>query len=275
MAEGVKMSRESSVTPGDHSDSQVSPTFIEAVRLRKKTVSPDRLAPPRSPNEGKGSRSEAEDSGGGKGSRVDRARRKTVGPLLKPGATTTSAQQPSKQTKNSFPPSTRTSPTLVEPIVETAKAAAVPDLPGGRTLLEMTVQLPIDQVFGMIFSESQFYRDWLFDPKMGAKIQNLSCSDFEAGESGGETRSLTYERLQSFGFTSATIKVSQQMVRRSWSQPGQVYGVDIDTGNSGALYADSFILHEHYRSSPGWSPRVLPAANSPSLPALSLSRRQC
>ena len=26
---------------------QVSPSYIEAVRLRKKTVSPDRLAPPR------------------------------------------------------------------------------------------------------------------------------------------------------------------------------------------------------------------------------------
>ena len=38
------------------------------------------------------------------------------------------------------------------------------------------------------------------------------------------------------------------MIRRSWSVAGQVYGVDIDTGNSGALYADSFILHEHYRS---------------------------
>ena len=61
-----------------------------------------------------------------------------MGPLLKPAATTTSAQQqPSKQTKNSSPPSTRTSPTVVEPIVETAKAAAVPDLPEGRTLLEV------------------------------------------------------------------------------------------------------------------------------------------
>ena len=26
----------------------------------------------------------------------------------------------------------------------------------------MTVQLPIDEVFKMIFTESQFYRDWLF-----------------------------------------------------------------------------------------------------------------
>ena len=31
----------------ESSEMQVSPSYIEAVRLRKKTVSPDRLAPPR------------------------------------------------------------------------------------------------------------------------------------------------------------------------------------------------------------------------------------
>ena len=41
---------------------------------------------------------------------------------------------------------------------------------------------------------------------MGAKIQNLSSSDFEPGENEEQTRSLSYERLQSFGFMSATIK---------------------------------------------------------------------
>ena len=65
-----------------------------------------------------------------------------MGPLLKPAAAPNSAQQQSnKQTKNSSPPSTRTSPTLVEPIVETAKAALIPDLPEGRTLLEVNVYL--------------------------------------------------------------------------------------------------------------------------------------
>jgi len=157
MFQGGKLSRESYLAQaGDTSDTpQVSPSYIEAVRLRKKTVSPDRLAPPsRSPNEGKGSRSEAEDSGGK--SRVDRARRKTVGPLLKPAAT-------AQPTKNPSSHSSRPSLTAAaEPIVETAEAALVPDLPEGRTLLELTVQLPIDEVFGMYFTESQFYRDWLF-----------------------------------------------------------------------------------------------------------------
>ena len=37
------------------------------------------------------------------------------------------------------------------------------------------------------------------------------------------------------------------MVMVMMGPPGEVYGVDIDTGNSGALYADSFVLHEHYR----------------------------
>ena len=134
----------------------------------------------RSPNEGKGSRSEAEDSGSK--SRVDRARRKTVGPLLKPAGT-------GQQTKNPSSLSSRPSSTPAEPIVEIAEAELVPDLPEGRTLLEvffkinlaflglfqfstqgkdfdrhfqMSVQLPVDQVFEMIFTESQFYRDWLF-----------------------------------------------------------------------------------------------------------------
>ena len=83
----------------------------------------------RSPNEGKGSRSEAEDSGGK--SRVDRARRKTVGPLLKPAAT-------GQQTKNPSSHSSKPSLTPVaEPIVETAQAALVPEMPEGRTLLEV------------------------------------------------------------------------------------------------------------------------------------------
>ena len=31
-----------------------------------------------------------------------------------------------------------------------------------QTDFQLTVQLPIDEVFGMYFTESQFYRDWLF-----------------------------------------------------------------------------------------------------------------
>ena len=41
--------------------------------------------------------------------------------------------------------------------------------------------------------------------------------------------------------------VMVMMVMVMMGSPGEVYGVDIDTGNSGALYADSFVLHEHYR----------------------------
>ena len=90
----------------------------------------------RSPNGTKGSRSEAEDAG--VKLRVDRARRKTVGPLLKPAP---SAGVTNKQTKQSSPPSSRPTTTVAEPIVETARAASVPDLPEGRTLLEVFLQL--------------------------------------------------------------------------------------------------------------------------------------
>ena len=84
----------------------------------------------RSPNGSKGSRSEAEE-GRGK-SRVDRSRRKTVAPLLKPTTSLSpSAEQATGTTKNSA--TTRGT----EPTREIVKPAEVPDLPEGRTLLEV------------------------------------------------------------------------------------------------------------------------------------------
>ena len=58
---------------------------------------------------------------------------------------------------------------------------------------------------------------------------------------------LFWVTLPSISFKQFPCRVSQQMTKRAWSCPGEVYGVDINTGNSGALYADSFVLHEHYR----------------------------
>ena len=60
-------------------------------------------------------------------------------------------------------------------------------------------------------------------------------------------RNVVFERIQNFGFSSATIKVVQRMEKVAWCREGAVYGVDISTTNSGAPYADSFVLHEHYR----------------------------
>ena len=61
-------------------------------------------------------------------------------------------------------------------------------------------------------------------------------------------------QVKSTGWTSMMMDVMMvvmmmvvMMVMVMMGPPGEVYGVDINTGNSGALYADSFVLHEHYR----------------------------
>ena len=38
----------------------------------------------------------------------------------------------------------------------------VPPLPSGRTLLDIPVSLDIEQLFTQLFTDCQFYRDWLF-----------------------------------------------------------------------------------------------------------------
>ena len=130
----------------------------------------------RSPNEGKGSRSEAEDCGSK--SRVDRARRKTAGPILKPA---TSVQQ----TKN---PShlSRPSSTPAEPMVETAEAALVPDLPEGRTLLEVRIP-PCG-----IFSSFKLFWCWLLTKGQG--FSSRAFSDDSAATSWRSLRNVFHRK---------------------------------------------------------------------------------
>ena len=52
--------------------------------------------------------------------------------------------------------SSKTSETNVNP------KSAVPELPQGRTTLDLTLNLEADVAFQMFFTDSEFYRNWLF-----------------------------------------------------------------------------------------------------------------
>lgn len=124
----------------------------------------------------------------------------------------------------------------------------VPPLPSGRTLLDIPVSLDIEQLFTQLFTDCQFYRDWLFDPRRQVDTKNLSATDWRKNEiSGLLERDLTYDRFQDFVITSATIKVTQKHTQQPWSRPGMAYGVDLRITNKGPPYADSFVISEHYR----------------------------
>jgi len=137
---------------------------------------------------------------------------------------------------------------LTVPRLAPTTPVEVPPLPSGRTLLDIETTMDIDQLFTQLFTDCQWYRDWLFDPRRQVDTKNLSATDWKKNETSGLLeRDLTYDRFQDFVITSATIKVSQKHTQQPWSRAGVVYGVDQRITNKGAPYADSFVITEHYR----------------------------
>lgn len=47
-------------------------------------------------------------------------------------------------------------------IVEEKPPENVPPLPDGRTLLDIDLNISVDKAFELFFTESDFYRNWLF-----------------------------------------------------------------------------------------------------------------
>ena len=47
-------------------------------------------------------------------------------------------------------------------IVEEKPPEDVPSLPDGRTLLDIDLNISVDKAFELFFTESDFYRNWLF-----------------------------------------------------------------------------------------------------------------
>ena len=108
----------------------------------------------------------------------------------------------------------------------------IPPLPSGKTLLDISLSIQVDDLFELLFSESGFYKKWLFvrisflrltqnmtipspqDPRHQVDTKNLSSSKWIKNETTGLLeRDLTYDRFQDFVITTATIKVSQKQVR--------------------------------------------------------------
>ena len=57
---------------------------------------------------------------------------------------------------------------------------------GIAILFQALVQLPIDQVFEMIFTESPFYKEWLFVSSHHHLISQALCSGSEDGSKNPE-----------------------------------------------------------------------------------------
>lgn len=151
------------------------------------------------------------------------------------------------------PPSSNNSTALnqgsrsdINPETRSVTPAPVPPLPQWKTILDIRVEKDVNTLFQFLLTDGHFYRSWLEERK-NENINNVVVSDWVETEDNKIIRTITYEVTKNFGITTATIKVNQKYNQLDYCSPGEVFGVDIDTINTGIAYADSFILHEHYR----------------------------
>jgi len=120
-----------------------------------------------------------------------------------------------------------------------------PALPDWKVILDTSVKKDVNTLFQLLLTDSQFYRSWLVARK-SESIHNVTITDWKEVD-GKIVRTVNYNVTRNFGITSATISVSQKFTQTEFCVPGSMFGVNIDTTNTGLAYADSFILREHYR----------------------------
>ena len=65
---------------------------------------------------------------------------------------------------------------LTVPRLAPTTPVEVPPLPSGRTLLDIETTMDIDQLFTQLFTDCQWYRDWLFVSSLVPTVQGIIVS---------------------------------------------------------------------------------------------------
>jgi len=126
----------------------------------------------------------------------------------------------------------------------------LPPFPEGRKTLDIDLSIGVDRAFELFFTDNDFYKNWIHDPRRPGEPKNLRIPAWElSNESKKQEREVTYELFQDFVITKALINVTVKQSQTMWTQPGSVYGVDNKITNKGPPLADSFVLKEHIRIS--------------------------
>lgn len=111
----------------------------------------------------------------------------------------------------------------------------------GREMIDILLPYSVDYVKELIFSDSQWFRDFLDSRK---------TTDFVAGEwhtcheTGDKLRQLTYTMALNLAIAKSTRSSESQRILKS-SQPGKVYVIETDVSNNGVPYSDSFSIKSH------------------------------
>lgn len=113
----------------------------------------------------------------------------------------------------------------------------------GKEVLNSVVQLPIEVVFNLLFTQEQFMID-VYGMK---KTYDVVFGPWEEQEDGQRARTATYTMtLPSANLGPKVSYVTEKQVILGHSKPGGTYTVELEATNTGIPYADAFTVASHY-----------------------------
>ncbi|KAF0287526.1 GRAM domain-containing protein 1B [Amphibalanus amphitrite] len=110
----------------------------------------------------------------------------------------------------------------------------------GRKVISTEVPIGIDQLFDMLFTNSEFFQS--FYRKL--KYYDVSTTDWKEGENGCKTRTNRF-LVDVMGKTS-TSTVTEDQTMLPISKPGKLYVINAEVKNAGVPMADLFYTTKHY-----------------------------
>ncbi|CAD5123225.1 DgyrCDS11585 [Dimorphilus gyrociliatus] len=109
---------------------------------------------------------------------------------------------------------------------------------GGKMALNDVFGLDVDYMFELLFTDSQFYRDFLASRKTTELIQTPWPVEFD--EDGSKSRLITYTLSLNYKIGPKSTKTTEKQTILPESKPGSHYIVDAEVHNLEVPYADTF-----------------------------------
>lgn len=112
----------------------------------------------------------------------------------------------------------------------------------GRLVLHSKLEIPSDQVFKFIFSQSEFFKE--FQAKRNTT--ELQMGEWKTNKDGQRVRLITMTLALQGNIGPKTSKMIEEQSLRRCSQSGELYSIDVKCTHEGIPYADVFNVLLHY-----------------------------
>ncbi|XP_071439697.1 protein Aster-B-like [Hetaerina americana] len=135
-----------------------------------------------------------------------------------------------------------------DPVIKTvsksyAKQCICTSQHDGRQVVNLDLNMHIDQLFSMVFTQSSFYLDFHSERKTTDIVQTPWEDD---PETGGKKKKVELTIYLNKAIGPKTSRVTENLIMLPCSKPGQLYSMDMCAYNSGFRYAEAFHCFTHF-----------------------------